>query len=89
MRYRSPGRPPFVGRPGLLCIWRLAARFRCRSTPSLREVMKRIGHSSTWAAMIYQDATQDRDRAIATALDALIRGVPKQDRERIWHGPGT
>ena len=32
----------------------------------------RIGHSSTRAAMIYQHATREPDRAIATALDALI-----------------
>jgi hypothetical protein len=38
----------------------------------LKEVMARIGHSSTWAVMIYQHATGDRDRAIAGALDVLI-----------------
>ena len=39
---------------------------------TLKEVMARIGHSSTRAAMIYQHATRDRDRAIADALDVLI-----------------
>ena len=39
---------------------------------TLKEVMARIGHSSTRAAMIYQHATRDRDQAIAAALDALI-----------------
>ena len=34
--------------------------------------MARIGHSSTRAALIYQHATRDRDRAIADALDVLI-----------------
>jgi hypothetical protein len=34
--------------------------------------MARIGHSSTRAAMIYQQATRERDQAIAAALDALI-----------------
>jgi hypothetical protein len=47
---------------------------------TLKEVMARIGHSSTRAAMIYQHATRERDQAIAAALDALIdearRDVP-------------
>lgn len=43
-----------------------------QSGATLKELMARIGHSSTRAAMIYQHATRDRDQAIATALDALI-----------------
>jgi integrase len=43
-----------------------------QSGATLKEVMARIGHSSTRAAMIYQHATRDRDRAIADALDSLI-----------------
>ena len=39
---------------------------------TLKEVMARIGHSSTRAAMIYQHATRERDQAIATALGQLI-----------------
>lgn len=39
---------------------------------SLKEVMARIGDSSTRAAMIYQHATRERDQAIAKALDQLI-----------------
>ena len=39
---------------------------------TLKELIARIGHSSTRAAMIYQHATRDRDQAIAVALDALI-----------------
>jgi integrase len=35
---------------------------------SLRELMERMGHSSTRAAMIYQHATRERDEAIATAM---------------------
>jgi hypothetical protein len=35
---------------------------------SLKELMARLGHSSTRAAMIYQHATRDRDEAIAKAL---------------------
>jgi hypothetical protein len=33
--------------------------------------MTRLGHSSTRAAMIYQHATRDRDKAIAQALGTL------------------
>jgi integrase len=43
-----------------------------QSGATLKELMARIGHSSTRAAMIYQHATEDRDQAIAAALDALI-----------------
>lgn len=43
-----------------------------QSGATLKELMARIGHSSTRAAMIYQHATRDRDQAIAAALDALI-----------------
>lgn len=43
-----------------------------RSGATLKELMARIGHSSTRAAMVYQHATRDRDHAIAAALDALI-----------------
>lgn len=35
---------------------------------TIKELMARLGHSSTRAAMIYQHATRDRDRAIAQAL---------------------
>lgn len=40
---------------------------------SLKELMTRLGHSSTRAALIYQHATKDRDQAIARALGSLVR----------------
>jgi integrase len=43
-----------------------------QSGATLKELMARIGHSSTRAAMIYQHASRDRDQAIAAALDMLI-----------------
>jgi integrase len=53
-----------------------------QSGATLRELMNRIGHSSTRAAMIYQHATRDRDRVIAEALDALIEASRKKvDKE--------
>ena len=42
---------------------------------SLKELMARLGHSSTRAALIYQHASRDRDRAIAEALGDLARHV--------------
>jgi len=42
---------------------------------SLKELMARLGHSSTRAAMIYQHATKDRDQAIAKALGGLVQQV--------------
>lgn len=35
--------------------------------------MGRMGHVSTRAALIYQHRTVERDRAIAEALDAMLR----------------
>jgi integrase len=39
---------------------------------SLRELMTRMGHSSTRAALIYQHATQERDQAITQTLGKAI-----------------
>lgn len=41
---------------------------------STRELMARMGHASPRAALIYQHATDDRDKAIAMALGELIQG---------------
>jgi integrase len=46
---------------------------------STRELIRRMGHASTRAAMIYQHASDDRDRVIADTLGAAI------DR---WHDLG-
>ena len=52
---------------------------------STKELMARMGHSSSRAALIYQHATRDRDVVIAKALDGMIREV----LEREWHANGT
>jgi integrase len=39
---------------------------------STRELMVRMGHSTPRAALIYQHATSDRDKAIAAALGDMI-----------------
>jgi hypothetical protein len=50
--------------------------YRAGSTgASLKELMARLGHSSTRGAMIYQHATRDRDQAIAKALGGLVEQV--------------
>ena len=41
---------------------------------SLREVMDRLGHSTTVAAVRYQHVTADRDAAIARELNRLLQG---------------
>jgi integrase len=49
---------------------------------TLAELMARLGHSTPAAAMIYQHAAQDRDRAIAEALSEMAGGtvVPLRSR---------
>ena len=45
-----------------------------------KELMARLGHGSPRAAMIYQHATEDRDRRIAEKLDAMVRRQqPRRD----------
>ena len=45
---------------------------------SLRELMARMGHSSARAALIYQHATKDRERAIGAAISARIEAARAQ-----------
>lgn len=40
-----------------------------------KELMRRAGHSSPAASLRYQHATEDRDRAIADALNDLVRSA--------------
>lgn len=48
---------------------------------STRELMHRMGHVSSAAALRYQHATRDRDAAIAAALGALIAPPPPESSE--------
>jgi hypothetical protein len=41
-----------------------------------KELMARIGHASPRAALIYQHATKERDRAIASYLDGVVAAIP-------------
>ena len=47
---------------------------------SLRELMARMGHSSTRADLIYQHSTDERQREIADALNQLAREELKRDK---------
>ncbi|MEV7013662.1 tyrosine-type recombinase/integrase [Streptosporangium sp. NPDC051022] len=49
-----------------------------KTEASIRELMERIGHSSTRAAMIYQHSTDERQREVARKLDGLARGALKE-----------
>ena len=40
-----------------------------------KELMSRIGHASPRAALIYQHATHERDRAIASNLDSVVEST--------------
>jgi len=58
---------------------------------SLRELMERMGHASTRAAVIYQHATAERGRAIADALGAMAEEElkPKKKKRRSKRASGT
>ena len=47
--------------------------FAAASGASTRGLMGRMGQASMRAAVIYQHRTVERDRAIAEALDAMLR----------------
>ena len=48
-----------------------------------KELMSRIGHASPRAALIYQHATQERDRAIASYLDTIVAGAERSPRAEV------
>ena len=53
---------------------------------SLRELMERMGHTSTRAAMIYQHATRERDEAIAAAMGEVLASVRRKGATRSRSG---
>ena len=53
------------------------------SGASTRELMQRMGHASMRAALIYQHATSERDREIASAMD---RRIARQARRKAGKG---
>jgi integrase len=64
---RSVGRPEFH----LHDLRHAGATWAASTGASTAELMARLGHASPRAALIYQHATNDRDRALASALSKL------------------
>jgi integrase len=52
-----------------------------RTGASTRELMARMGHDSTQAAIIYQHATAEADQAIAQAVDKALRADQKKAKK--------
>ena len=52
-----------------------------RTGTSLRDLMARMGHDSPQAALIYQHATAQADRAIADALSAQVEEERRNARK--------
>lgn len=52
---------------------------------TLKELMARLWHSSVRAAMVYQEATRDRDQAIARVLGTLVREA--REPRNVRRGP--
>ncbi|MGI9023949.1 MAG: hypothetical protein ACR2HV_12090, partial [Acidimicrobiales bacterium] len=56
---------------------------------STKELMARLGHSSSQAALIYQHAASDRDRKIAEGLDAVVAATVRWPKALVLGLPGT
>lgn len=65
-----------AGRPDLRLhdLRHTGAVLAAQTGATLAELMARLGHSTPAAAMRYQHAARDRDKAIATALSKLAEG---------------
>jgi integrase len=53
---------------------------------SLKELMARLGHSITRAALMYQHASRDRDQAIARVLCGLVQQVRTAPGDHVNEG---
>ena len=52
-----------------------------QSGASTRDLMARMGHDSMNAAIIYQHATRQADRSIASAMDVQLRAGGERGRD--------
>jgi len=50
-----------------------AGTLSAQTGATTKEIMARLGHASARAAMVYQHATEDRDRLIAERLTAMTQ----------------
>lgn len=55
----------------------LAGTLAASTGASTKEVMYHLGHATHQAALRYQHATRQRERAIADALDDLLANHPR------------
>src|SRR5512132_3420348 len=66
-----------------------AATLAVAAGASTRELMVRMGHSSSAAALRYQHVMAGRDAAIAAALDELVRAASTRSQDPAAAGSGT
>jgi integrase len=66
-----------------------AATLAVAAGASTRELMVRMGHSSSAAALRYQHVMAGRDAAIAAALDELIQAASARSEDSAAAGSGT
>jgi integrase len=59
----------------------LAGTLAAATGASTRELMARLGHSTPRASLIYQHATEQRDRQIAAGIDAILDAAKQKSRE--------
>ena len=57
----------------------MGATLAAQSGGTTKELMARLGHSTSKAALIYQHAMEERDQAIALALDEIGRRAASRD----------
>jgi hypothetical protein len=58
--------------------WQLGSRQATGDPRLLRELMDRMGHSSTRAALIYQHSSDERQRKLADAIGEAARAAPSK-----------
>ena len=56
---------------------------------TLRELMDRMGHASTRAALIYLHAREQRGKTIASGIDSMVKKATKTPRKKAAKGSGT
>jgi integrase len=66
-----------------------AATLAVAAGASTRELMVRMGHSSSAAALRYQHVMAGRDAAIAAALDELVQAASARSEDPVGGGSGT
>src|SRR3954469_17361051 len=61
---------------------RTGATLAAATGATTKELMRRLGHSSPAAALLYQHAADDRDAEIARALDAMLSAATKSPNDK-------